>query len=148
MAIIEPGNDLSQPATGTTPSKRSAKHTVSIESAITSRLTSDPFIPSVPMEIASDTVIVPNMNGVPLDSDTPRFTSSTSGAIPKLHTVTSLCIDATPTNGWLISLSDKPIARIIDRCGARIAPSVVSHDRHFPSARLAGIFLPGVVVVT
>jgi hypothetical protein len=52
----------------------------------------------------------------------------------------------------LMSLSDNPIARIIDLWGARIAPSVVSHDRHFPGARFASlpggvVFSPGVVVV-
>ena len=36
-----------------------------------------------------------------------------------------------------MSLSLSPIAFIIERCGARMAPSVVSHDRHFPGARLA-----------
>jgi len=29
------------------------------------------------------------------------------------------------------------MAFIIERWGARMAPSVVSHDRHFPGARLA-----------
>ena len=41
-----PGSDLSQPANVTSASKRSACMTVSMESAITSRLTSDARIPS------------------------------------------------------------------------------------------------------
>ncbi|CAB4844371.1 unannotated protein [freshwater metagenome] len=45
-AIIIPGRDLSQPAKVTIPSKRSACMTVSTESAITSRDTSEKCIPS------------------------------------------------------------------------------------------------------
>ena len=55
--------------------------------------------------------------------------------MPELHGVTSLCVEATPTNGASMSASDMPIARIIERCGARIAPSVVSQERHLPGAR-------------
>lgn len=43
-------------------------------------------------------------------------------------------MDATPTNGASMSASVIPIARIIDRCGALITPSVVSQDRHLPGA--------------
>ena len=89
----------------------------------------------MPIDIASETVIVPNSNGEPPDVRTPTFISSTNGLIPALHGVTSLCVDATPTNGASMSASDMPIARIIERCGARITPSVVSQDRHFPAAR-------------
>ena len=94
-------------------------------------------MPSVPIEIASETVIVPNVKGVPLAANTPRFTSSTSGAIPELQGVTSLWVEAIPTKGAAMSLSLSPMAFIIERWGARMAPSVVSHDRHFPGARLA-----------
>ena len=41
-----------------------ALQAVSIESAITSRLTSEYFIPSVPIEMPSLTVIVPNICGI------------------------------------------------------------------------------------
>ena len=44
-AIIVPGMFLSQPATTTSPSNPSAKETSSMESAMTSRLTSEAFIP-------------------------------------------------------------------------------------------------------
>ena len=94
-------------------------------------------MPSVPIEIASETVIVPKVKGVPSAANTPRFTSSTSGAIPELQGVTSLWVEAIPTNGAAMSLSLSPMAFIMERCGARIAPSVVSHDRHLPGARLA-----------
>ena len=45
-AIIMPGSDLSQPASSTEPSSRSAIITVSTESAITSRETSEKCMPS------------------------------------------------------------------------------------------------------
>ena len=102
---------------------------------MTSRETSDPRIPSVPIEMASETVIVPKVNGVPSAANMPRFTSSTSASIPALQGVTSLWVDAMPTNGASMSLSLRPNAFIIERCGARIAPSVVSQLRHFPTAR-------------
>ena len=62
-AISMPGSDLSQPARVTIPSKRSACMTVSTESAITSRLTSDARMPSWPMEIPSETAMVTNSKG-------------------------------------------------------------------------------------
>ena len=136
IAIIAPGSDLSHPATATRPSYLSAKQTVSIESAITSRETSEPRMPSVPIEMASDTVIVPNVKGVPRAAKTPRLTSSTRGWIPALQGVTSLWVEAIPTKGASISLSLRPSAFIIERWGARMAPSVVSQLRHFPGARL------------
>ena len=47
-----PGSDLSQPASSTEPSRRSAIMTVSTESAMTSRLTSEKCMPSWPMRDA------------------------------------------------------------------------------------------------
>ena len=60
---IMPGRDLSQPASSTEPSSRSAIITVSTESAITSRLTRLKCIPSWPMEMPSETEMVPNSSG-------------------------------------------------------------------------------------
>lgn len=46
-----------------------------------------------------------------------------------------------------MSASVMPIARIIDRCGALITPSVVSQDRHLPGALwFLPRLLPDVVV--
>ena len=59
-AINIPGSDLSQPAKVTMPSSRSACITASTESAMISRLTSEKCIPSWPIEIPSETEIVPN----------------------------------------------------------------------------------------
>ena len=58
-----PGRDLSQPASRTEPSSRSAIITVSTESAITSRLTRLKCMPSWPIEIPSETEMVPNSSG-------------------------------------------------------------------------------------
>ena len=58
-----PGSDLSQPASSTEPSRRSAIITVSTESAMTSRLTREKCMPSWPIEMPSDTEIVPNSSG-------------------------------------------------------------------------------------
>ena len=65
MASMAPGMFLSQPPTANTPSMLWPLQAVSIASAITSRLTREYFIPSVPMEIPSLTVIVPNIWGIP-----------------------------------------------------------------------------------
>ena len=62
-AIIMPGRDLSQPASSTEPSSRSAIITVSTESAITSRETSEKCMPSWPIEMPSETEMVPNSSG-------------------------------------------------------------------------------------
>ncbi len=61
LAIKAPGMFLSQPPTARTPSMHCPRHTVSIESAMTSRLTSEHFMPSVPIEMPSLTVIVPKV---------------------------------------------------------------------------------------
>ena len=58
-----PGSDLSQPASMTMPSMRSACMTVSTESAMTSRDTSEKCMPSWPIEMPSDTEMVPNSSG-------------------------------------------------------------------------------------
>jgi hypothetical protein len=54
---------LSQPASSTEPSSRSACMTTSTLSAITSRDTNEKCMPSWPIEIPSDTEIVQNSNG-------------------------------------------------------------------------------------
>ena len=64
MAIIAPGIFLSQPPMASRPSTRAAPQTVSMESAMTSRETSEYFMPSVPMEMPSLTVMVPKICGM------------------------------------------------------------------------------------
>ena len=62
-AISMPGSDLSQPASRTEPSRRSADITVSTLSAMTSRETSEKCMPSWPIEMPSETEMVPNSSG-------------------------------------------------------------------------------------
>ena len=69
--IKQPGIFLSQPPIAITPSKPSQAETVSIESAITSLETREYFIPSVPIEIPSEIVIVLNITGFKLLASTP-----------------------------------------------------------------------------
>ena len=78
IAINIPGSDLSHPAMPTSPSKRSACITSSTESAITSRLISDAFIPSCPIAMPSDTAIVVNSIGTASPWRTPSFASAAS----------------------------------------------------------------------
>ena len=64
IAIMPPGMFLSQPPTTSTPSMHWPLTEVSIASAITSRDTSEYFMPSVPMPMPSVTVGTPNTCGI------------------------------------------------------------------------------------
>ncbi len=70
-AIAAPGMVLSQPTSATTASKECPRQTSSMESAISSRLTSEAFIPSVPMVTPSLMAMVSNSIGVPPASRMP-----------------------------------------------------------------------------
>src|ERR1043165_665950 len=70
-AINMPGRLLSHPANATSASKRSACMTHSTESAMISRDTSEPRIPSCPIEMPSETAMVTNSIGKPPASRTP-----------------------------------------------------------------------------
>ena len=69
-----PGIVLSQPDSAMTPSHIAPRTASSIESAITSRDTSEARIPSVPMLIPSETTTVLNSIGVPPAARIPSFT--------------------------------------------------------------------------
>ena len=71
-----PGIVLSQPDNATTPSNRCPRATSSIESAMTSRLISEAFIPSVPIEMPSETAMVLYSMGVPPAVRMPALTRS------------------------------------------------------------------------
>ncbi len=64
-AMTVPGIVLSHPDNATTASKRWPRTTNSIESAMTSRLTNEAFIPSVPILMPSETTTVLNSIGTP-----------------------------------------------------------------------------------
>jgi hypothetical protein len=129
QAISMPGSDLSQPAMATSASNRSALTISSTESAITSRLTSEDFMPSVPIEIPSDTAMVPNSNGTAPPCRTPSLAAAASPFRCRLHGVTSFQDEATPTCGRSRSASLSPTARSIARAGARDAPVVSGPER-------------------
>src|SRR6056297_2720230 len=75
MAIRQPGMFLSQPGRATRASYHCALMTVSIESAIRSREGSEKLMPSVPIEIPSETPTL--LNRIPTQSaaTTPSFTA-------------------------------------------------------------------------
>ena len=81
---------LSHPAKVTTPSSRSACITVSTESAITSRDTSEKCMPSWPIEMTSDTVMVPNSIGKPPAAWIPSPTEAAISRSDMLHGVMAL----------------------------------------------------------
>ncbi len=114
-----PGRDLSQPANVTMPSKRSACITVSTESAITSRDTSEARIPSWPIEMPSDTATVVNSSGNPPAARTPSLATRARRCSGRLQGVTSFHDEATPTCGLPKSSSVMPTARRKARAGAR-----------------------------
>ena len=122
---MAPGIFLSQPPMQRTASMLAPRQTVSMESAITSRLIREHFMPSVPMEMPSLIVMVPNICGMP-----PPFRSSTeaiSASLPRpaLQGVISLCPFAIPMMGFSKSSSVNPTALSIARLGARRSPWVI-----------------------
>ena len=95
----------------------------SIESAITSRLISDAFIPSVPIAIPSLIAIVLTSIGVPPASRTPFITDSASARWLKLHGIVPVQLCATRTSGLRRSSLVSPIDLKYERAGARAGPS-------------------------
>ncbi len=137
IAIMAPGMFLSQPPTQTTPSMSWPFTEVSIASAITSRETSEYFIPSVPMPMPSVTVGKPNAWGIAPASRSAFIARSTSGWIPALHGFMFEWPFATPTIGFSKSRSPNPTARSIARFGERATPWVIVRERQF---RGRGVF--------
>ena len=132
-AIAAAGIVLSQPTRQTSPSRWCERVASSIESAMTSRLTSEPRMPSTPIVTPSETEIVLNSIGVPPASRMPCLTFCASARWLKLHGIVSIHVVATPMNGRAMSSSVKPIALSIARAAARSGPSVMTAE-----LRLAG----------
>ena len=105
MPIIAPGMFLSQPPMASTPSMNWLCTAVSIASAITSRETSEYFIPSVPMEMPSVTVMVPNICGIAPAARAAASAASASGWMPALHGFMVEWALAMPTMGLSKSAS-------------------------------------------
>ena len=98
-AITVPGIVLSQPEIASTASKQWAEATSSIESAITSRETSEAFIPAVPIVMPSEMAIVLSSIGVPPAARMPSLTFAASTRLLKLQGIVSIHEWATPTIG-------------------------------------------------
>ena len=96
---------------------------------MTSRETSEKCMPSCPMEMTSDTVMVPNSIGKPPPSRTPLATSAATSRSDMLQGVIWLKDDAMPIWGFEKSSSPMPRARSIPRLGARSRPSVARRLR-------------------
>jgi hypothetical protein len=116
------GMVLSQPTMRTSPSKQCPRATSSMESAITSRETSDAFIPSVPIETPSLTAMVLNSMGVPPAALMPAFTRSARALWFQLQGMVSIQAWPTPMIGRSRSSRLKPMAWSIARAAARSGP--------------------------
>ena len=123
MPSKQAGMFLSQPPMATSASNPWQAATASMESAIISRDTSEYFIPSVPIEMPSDTVMVLNTTALPLASSAPAAAFCASWSMCILHGVTRLQVEAMPICGLRKSPSSNPSARSIERLGARSRPS-------------------------
>src|ERR1700716_976679 len=97
--------------------------TSSMESAMTSRLTSEVFMPSVPIVIPSEMAIVLNSIGLAPAALMPAFKGLARSRSPKLHGIVSVQTFETPTNGLSMSALVSPIAWRNDRAAARSRPS-------------------------
>src|SRR6202521_3318967 len=124
-AMAAAGIVLSQPTTHTAASKRCPRQTNSMESAIPSRLTSDAFMPSVPMVSQSEMAMVLNSIGVPPAARIPSFTLAERRRRWKLQGMVSIQVLATAINGLARSASVRPMALYMARAGAWSRPSVM-----------------------
>ena len=122
-AMMVAGMVLSQALIATTPSSRWPRTTSSMESAMTSRLMRDAFMPSVPIAMPSETAMVLNSMGTPPAARTPCLTFSDRRRRWKLQGMTSIQVLATPIRGLRKSSSVRPVARSMARAGARSGPS-------------------------
>ncbi|MNC22993.1 hypothetical protein D3C75_710020 [compost metagenome] len=115
---------LSQPPMVTRPSKPSQPVTTSMESAITSRDTSEYFMPSVPLAMPSEMVMVLKITPLAPAAFAPFSASSASLSMCMLQGVTMAQVEAMPTCGLVKSASVKPTARSMARAGAASTPSI------------------------
>src|SRR3954468_19410801 len=80
------------------------------------------------IDIEAATEIEAKSNGTPPASRTATHAWRAKSPKSALHGVTRPSVDATPTNGFFRSASDKPSAWRNARCGARSRPSTVTRD--------------------
>ena len=145
MPIRQAGMFLSQPPIVTSASNPWQAATASIESAIISRETREYFIPSVPIEMPSETVIVLNTTALAPAASAPSAARDASRSMCMLHGVTRLQVEATPICGFLKSASLKPTARNIERLGARSIPSTTREEKFRMAGWSALVFFAGIM---
>ena len=76
---------------------------------MTSRETSDVFMPEVPIVMPSEMAIVLNSIGVPPASRMPSLTLAASARRPKLQGIVSVQVEATPMIGLARASASKPM---------------------------------------
>src|SRR5688572_10157260 len=85
-------------------------------------------MPPCPIDIESATDTEAKSNGTPPAWRTAVQAWRAHSPSSALHGVTLPSVEATPTNGFCKSISDKPRACRNARCGARSRPSTVTRD--------------------
>ena len=86
-------------------------------------------MPSWPIEMPSDTEMVPNSSGKPPAACTPSLTALASRSSDRLQGVISFQLEATPTCGFSQSSSPIPTARSMPRDAVASSPSVTTRER-------------------
>src|SRR5712691_7302827 len=137
MAITMAGMVLSHPEMPTKASSRWPRTTSSTESAITSRLTSEAFMPSVPMAMPSVTVMLLNSMGVPPAARIPSFTFCATVRWLALQGVISIQQWPTPTSGRARAARSAPSTstRLWER-GSVFTLAIVRPGRSGPSLQV------------
>ena len=100
-------------------------------------------MPSWPIEMPSETEIVPNSSGKPPAACTPFFTAFASRSSDRLHGVISFQLDATPIWGFTQSSSPMPTARSMPRAAVASSPSVTARLRGLMSGASASVMASG-----
>lgn len=140
--MTQPGMFLSQPPIVIRPSKPWQPVTVSMESAMTSRETREYFMPSVPMEMPSEIVMVLNITAFPPAALVAFSLCRARSLMCMLQGVTMAQVDAMPIWGFLKSSSVKPTGWSMAREGARSGPSTTLEEYFLFVIR--GILMDGV----
>src|SRR5688572_12571898 len=146
MAMTVPGMFLSQPGIATRPSYHCAPMIVSIESAIRSRDWSEKLMPSVPIEMPSETPTVLNRIATMSACSTPRFTWLPRSARCMLHGLPSYQTAPMPTCGLLRSSHESPVAISIACDAPWLAGWVMREEYLFNFCPAAGGVARSVVV--
>ncbi len=85
-------------------------------------------MPGVPIEMPSETVMVPNVIALAPAASTPPAASRASSSMCILQGVMLLHVDAMPTCGFSKSASPNPTARNIALLGACFTPSTTMRE--------------------